>query len=99
MDAAGGSWVGCAVCMRAWIASGRADGRWAGAGQGAGQGTEQIGAGGLIRQLCQFGETGREEGLIIIGIHAQQIIAKERWKASCTLVQTDIIQLPPCVQK
>jgi hypothetical protein len=60
---------------------------------------EQIGAGGLIGRLCQFGETGREEGLIIIGIHAQQIRAEERWKASCTLVQTDIIQLPRCVQK
>lgn len=81
--------------MRAWIASGR----WAGVGHGAGQGTGADRRRRLIGQLCQLGETGREEGLIIIGIHAQQIIAEERWKASCTLVQTDIIQLPPCVQK
>lgn len=79
-------WVRC-VCAHGLLAGGRT-------GVGLEQGREldreqeQIDAGGLIGQLCQFGETGRDGGLIIIGIHAQQIIAEERWKASCRQISS-----------
>jgi len=85
-----------ALCMRAWIASGRADGRWAGAGQGAGQGTGADRRRRVNRTALSVWRDGEGWGT---NNNWYSCTADNSRREAEGLVQTDIIQLPPCVQK